>query len=64
LSAATATGPTIGAGLEYAINRMVSVALEYNYIDLSDADYELGDSTGTYLWRIDVPGHLLDRGRA
>ena len=25
------------------------------YIDLIDADYELGDSTGTYLWRIDVP---------
>jgi opacity protein-like surface antigen len=64
LSAATATGPTIGAGLGYAINRTVSVALEYNYIHLSDPDYELGDSTGTYLWRIDVRGHSLDRGPA
>jgi outer membrane immunogenic protein len=48
-------GPTIGVGLEYAVNRTVSVALEYNYIHLSDADYQLGDSTGTYRWRIDVP---------
>ena len=48
-------GPTIGVGFEYAVNRTVSVALEYNYIHLSDADYQLGDSTGTYLWRIDVP---------
>jgi outer membrane immunogenic protein len=48
-------GPTIGVGFEYAVNRTVSVALEYNYIHLRDADYELGDTTGTYLWRIDVP---------
>ena len=48
-------GPTIGVGLEYDVNRTVSVALEYNYIHLSDADYQLGDSTGTYRWRIDVP---------
>ena len=48
-------GPTIGVGFEYAINRTVSVALEYNYVHLSDADYQLGDGTGTYLWRIDVP---------
>jgi outer membrane immunogenic protein len=48
-------GPTIGVGFEYAVNRTVSVALEYNYIHLSDADYQLGDSTGTYRWRIDVP---------
>jgi outer membrane immunogenic protein len=48
-------GPTVGVGLEYAVNRTVSVALEYNYIHLSDADYQLGDSTGTYRWRIDVP---------
>jgi outer membrane immunogenic protein len=47
-------GPTIGVGFEYAVNRTVSVALEYNYIHLSDADYQLGDSTGTYRWRIDV----------
>jgi outer membrane immunogenic protein len=48
-------GPTIGVGLEYAVNRTVSVALEYNYIHLSDADYQLGDGTGAYRWRIDVP---------
>jgi len=48
-------GPTIGVGFEYAINAAVSVALEYSYIHLSDADYQLGDDTGTYRWRIDVP---------
>lgn len=48
-------GPIVGVGFEYAVNPTVSVALEYNYIHLSDADYQLGDSTGTYLWRIDVP---------
>ena len=48
-------GPSIGVGFEYAVNRTVSVALEYNYIHLSEADYQLGDSTGTYLWRIEVP---------
>jgi opacity protein-like surface antigen len=53
--AATATGPIIAAGFEYAINKTVSLALEYNYIHLNDADYELGASTGTYRWRIDVP---------
>ena len=48
-------GPAIGVGFEYAVNPTVSVALEYNYLRLSDADYQLGDSAGTYLWRIDVP---------
>lgn len=48
-------GPTVGIGFERALNRTMSVALEYNYIRLSEASYQLGDSTGTYLWRIDVP---------
>ena len=48
-------GPTIGVGFETAVSRTISVALEYNYIHLSEANYELGDGTGTYHWRIDVP---------
>ena len=48
-------GPSVGVGFEYAMSSAVSVALEYNYVHLSDMNYELGDGTGRYVWRIDVP---------
>ena len=48
-------GPTLGVGVEYALTQTISLGLEYNYVHLSDANFELGDATGTYLWNVDVP---------
>jgi len=48
------TGLTFGAGLEYGITPNLSVGIEYDYIRLQSAQYELGDDTGTYLWDVDL----------
>lgn len=48
------TGLAFGAGLEYGITRNLSVGIEYDYIRLQSAQYELGDDTGSYLWDVDL----------
>lgn len=47
-------GPTVGLGIEYALSPNLSVAVEYDYLNLTGTDYQLGDSTGSYLWNVEV----------
>lgn len=47
-------GPTVGLGIEYALLPNLSVAVEYDYLHLGGADYQLGDSTGSYLWNVEA----------
>lgn len=47
-------GPTVGLGLEYGITPNLSFAIEYDYVHLKSGSYQLGDTTGSYLWDIDV----------
>jgi outer membrane immunogenic protein len=54
------SGPTVGAGIEYALAPNWSLGLEYDYVHLDGDDYQLGDSTGSYLWHLDVENvHLV-----
>jgi outer membrane immunogenic protein len=48
------SGPTVGLGVEYALSPTMSVALEYDYLRLDGADYQLGGSAGSYRWTIDM----------
>lgn len=48
------TGPTVGLGIEYGITPNLSFAVEYDYIRLNSGSYQLGGSTGSYLWDIDT----------
>ena len=47
-------GLTVGVGFEYGVTPNLSVALEYDYIHLNSASYQLGDSTGSYRWNVGV----------
>lgn len=54
------SGPVVGAGFEYAFSPNVSAGLEYDYIRLDSAQYQLGGTGGSYLWQIDVSDvHLV-----
>jgi outer membrane immunogenic protein len=48
------SGPTIGAGFEYAMTPAFSLGVEYNYIRLDGGTYQLGDASGSYLWDVDL----------
>lgn len=48
------TGPTVGVGLEYGITANLSIGVEYDYLYLKSATYQLGDATGSYSWDVDV----------
>lgn len=48
------TGPTVGVGLEYGITPNLSIGVEYDYLYLKSATYQLGDATGSYSWDVDV----------
>ena len=54
------SGPTVGAGIEYGFSPQWSLGLEYDYVRLNGDNYQLGDSTGSYLWHVDVQDvHLV-----
>jgi outer membrane immunogenic protein len=48
------SGPTVGLGIEYGITPNLSLAVEYDYIRLSAASYQLGGGAGSYLWDLDA----------
>lgn len=48
------SGPTVGLGFEYGLSPNVSIGVEYDYIRLNSGTYQLGDTTGSYLWDVDV----------
>ncbi len=48
------SGPTVGLGFEYGITANVSLAIEYDYIHLTSASYQLGGGAGSYLWDVDA----------
>jgi outer membrane immunogenic protein len=48
------SGPVVGAGIEYALSPNISAGIEYDYIRLDSAQYQLGGSAGSYLWQVDV----------
>jgi outer membrane immunogenic protein len=47
-------GPAVGLGIEYGITPNLSFAVEYDYIRLSAASYQLGGGAGSYLWDLDI----------
>jgi outer membrane immunogenic protein len=53
-SRAWRSGPTIGAGLEYGMTPQMSIALEYDYVYLPSATYEIGGSTASYSWDVEA----------
>ena len=50
-------GWTVGAGLEYGLSPNWSIAAQYNYVDLGDKTYPLGDPDA-----VDVKTHLVRVG--
>jgi len=53
-------GPTVGLGLDYALTPGISFGLEYNYIRLDGATYQLGNGSGSYLCDVDLRNvHLV-----
>jgi outer membrane immunogenic protein len=53
------SGWTVGLGLEHRLTPQLSLAVEYDYIDLGSDSYELGGSAGTYSWTFEPELHLL-----
>jgi outer membrane immunogenic protein len=48
------SGPAFGMGIEYGVTPSLSIGIEYDYIRLSAASYQLGGGAGSYLWDVDV----------
>ena len=46
------SGWTIGTGLEYGLTPNWIIGVEYNYIDLGTANYEVGGSSGSYAFDV------------
>jgi len=47
-------GPSVGLGVEYGITPRLSLAVEYDYMRLDSASYQLGGGVGSYLWNLDM----------
>ena len=56
-------GPTVGAGLEVQFWSRVSVGIEYNYVMLDSARYELAGAAGTYQFDMQAKNVSLVLGR-
>ena len=48
------SGPAFGVGLEYGVTPNLSLGIEYNYIHLDSASYQLGGGAGSYLWEVEI----------
>jgi outer membrane immunogenic protein len=48
------SGPAVGLGIEYGLAPNLRFAIEYDYIRLSSASYQLGGGAGSYLWDVDI----------
>ena len=46
------SGWTIGTGLEYGLTPNWIIGVEYNYVDLGSANYEVGGSSGSYAFDV------------
>ena len=47
------SGPAVGFGVEYGLARNLSIAVDYEYIRLDAGLYQLGGSSGSYVWDLD-----------
>jgi outer membrane immunogenic protein len=48
------SGPTVGLGIEYRLTPQLSLAAEYDYVRLNSGRYQLGGSTGSYIWDVGI----------
>ena len=46
------SGWTVGGGLEYGLTPNWIIGVEYNYIDLGSANYEVGGTSGSYAFDV------------
>jgi outer membrane immunogenic protein len=53
------SGWTVGGGVEYGLTPNLSLAVEYNYVELESGRYGIGGGAGSYAWDVRPDGTHL-----
>jgi outer membrane immunogenic protein len=53
------SGWIVGGGVEYGLTPNLSLAVEYNYVELESGRYEIGGGAGSYAWDVRTGGTHL-----